>query len=130
LTFPAQQLFSALHDVVASLQIAPAGRQERPLSQRPTRSVGFDLLHVTSPVIPLKPLPPQQSASVLQISPVGRHPLGGWHICKPELLGAHARLQHEPPHSGMPPSVEPPSTTPPPHAVPARRHCDAPPGFG
>jgi hypothetical protein len=44
LTLPAQQLFSALHDIVAILQIAPAGRHALPLSQRPTGSLAFDLL--------------------------------------------------------------------------------------
>jgi hypothetical protein len=63
--------------MVASLQTAPAGRHELPLLHRPTRSLGFDLLQVTSPVDPLMPSPPQQSASLAQISPVGRHPLGG-----------------------------------------------------
>jgi hypothetical protein len=76
LTFPAQQLFSALQDVVASLHTAPAGRQALPLSQRPTGSPGFALLQVT-PVEPAPLPPPQQSKSVLQISPVGRQPLGG-----------------------------------------------------
>jgi hypothetical protein len=77
LTFPAQQLFSALQDVVASLHTAPAGRHALPLSQRPTGSLGFALLQFPTPVVPLSPPKPQQSESVLQISPVGRQPLGG-----------------------------------------------------
>ena len=52
LTFPAQQLFSALHDMVASLQMAPAGRHALPLSQRPTGSVGAALLQLPTPVSP------------------------------------------------------------------------------
>ena len=83
LTLPEQQLFSALHDVVASLQIAPAGRHALPLSQRPTGSLGFDLLHEPVPVEPCTPPNPQQSASLRQISPVGRHPLGGWQTKSP-----------------------------------------------
>ena len=63
--------------MVASLQTAPAGRQALPLSQRPTRSVGFVLLQLPTPVVPLIPPNPQQSASVPQISPVGRQPVGG-----------------------------------------------------
>ena len=52
LTFPAQQLFSALHDMVASLQMAPAGRHALPLSQRPTGSVALALLQLPTPVSP------------------------------------------------------------------------------
>jgi hypothetical protein len=77
LTFPEQQLFSALHDVVASLQMAPAGRHALPLSHRPTGSLGFALLQLPVPVWFWMPPKPQQSASVPQISPVGRQPLGG-----------------------------------------------------
>ena len=76
-TCPEQQLFSALHEVLRSLHTAPAGRHELPLSQRPTGSLGFALLQVPTPVIPWMPPNPQQSESVLQISPVGRQPLGG-----------------------------------------------------
>jgi hypothetical protein len=83
LTLPAQQLFSALHEFVASLQIAPAGRQALPLSQRPTASLGFDLLQLPVPVWFWMPPKPQQSASVRQTSPVGRHPLGGWQMNRP-----------------------------------------------
>jgi len=77
LTFPAQQLFSALQEPVASLHTAPAGRHELPLSHRPTRSVGLPLLQLPTPVTPFSPLNPQQSESPRQISPVGRQPLGG-----------------------------------------------------
>jgi hypothetical protein len=76
LTLPAQQLFSALHDIDASLQIAPAGLHAFPLSQRPTGSPGL-LLQLPTPVSPCTPPKPQQSASIRQISPVGRQPLGG-----------------------------------------------------
>jgi hypothetical protein len=70
LTLPEQQLFSALHELMASLHTAPAGRHACPLSQRPTGSAGFALLQVT-PVAFGVPTPPQQSALVPQISPVG-----------------------------------------------------------
>ncbi len=50
LTLPAQQLFSALQDIVAILQIAPAGRHAMPLSQRPTGSLAFALLQWPVPV--------------------------------------------------------------------------------
>jgi hypothetical protein len=55
-TLPAQQLFSALQEVVASLQMAPAGRQALPLSHRPTRSFGLLLLQLPTPVTPCSPL--------------------------------------------------------------------------
>jgi hypothetical protein len=107
LTLPEQQLFSALHDMVASLQIAPAGRHALPLSHRPTASPAFALLQLPVPVDPWTPPNPQQSASVPQISPVGRQPLGGWQMRRPERCGAHDRLQHSPPHCGTPPSLAP-----------------------
>jgi len=81
-TTPAQQLFSALHEPVASLQTAPAGRQAFPLSQRPTGSPA-PLLHFTEPLPPGNPAEPQQSESLTQISPVGRQPLGGWQTNTP-----------------------------------------------
>ena len=83
MTLPEQQLFSALHVVVASLQMAPAGRHALPLSQRPTASVGLVLLQLPVPVVPCVPPKPQQSLSERQISPVGRQPLGGWQMNRP-----------------------------------------------
>jgi hypothetical protein len=82
LTLPAQQLFSALQELIASLQMAPAGRQELPLSQRPTGSLGFSLLQVTPDPVGRGPAP-QQSLSIWQSSPVGRQPLGGWQMKRP-----------------------------------------------
>jgi hypothetical protein len=123
LTLPAQQLFSALHELMASLQMAPAGRHAFPLSQRPTGSLGLPLLQFPTPVEPWMPPKPQQSESVLQISPVGRQPLGGWQTMRPERCGAHARLQHSPPHDGTPPG--PPSATAP-QATPATVHPGTP----
>jgi len=112
LTLPEQQSFSALQDIVASLQIAPAGRQAFPLSQRPTGSVALALLQLPTPVVPCTPPKPQQSESPRQISPVGRHPLGGWQIKMPVLYGAHARLQQEPPHVGRPDAIPPSPVVP------------------
>jgi hypothetical protein len=75
---PAQQLASALHELVASRQIAPDARHAVPFVQRPTASVGA-LSQMTSPLLPPGlNAEPQQSASVRQVSPVGRHPVGGW----------------------------------------------------
>ena len=125
MTLPAQQLFSALHDVVASLQMAPAGRQALPLSQRPTGSLALALLQFPTPVLPWMPPKPQQSESVVQSSPVGLQPLGGWPMSRPERCGAHARLQHSPPHDGTPPSLTPPSA-PAPQAAPATAHPGTP----
>jgi hypothetical protein len=60
---------------------------------------------------------PQQSASVRQISPVGRQPLGGWHTKTPVgPYGAQERLQHSPPQAGIPASFK---TTPPSPVAPA-----------
>jgi hypothetical protein len=119
-TFPAQQLFSALHELVASLQTAPAARHACPLSQRPTGSLGLFLEQRTLPLPPGSPGAPQQSRSVRQISPAGRQPLGGWHTGTPVgPNGAHARLQHSPPHAGMATPPSPASTTPPSAADPA-----------
>lgn len=81
-TLPAQQLFSALHEVVASLQIAPAGRQAFPLSHRPVLAPAL-LLHVPTPVTFCTPPKPQQSLPSRQVSPVGRQPLGGWQTVTP-----------------------------------------------
>jgi hypothetical protein len=83
LALPEQQLFSALHDDTANLQMAPAGRQPLPLSQRPTASLGLVLLQLPTPVSFCLPPNPQQSASLRQTSPVGRHPLGGWQMKRP-----------------------------------------------
>jgi hypothetical protein len=116
LTLPAQQLFSALHDITFSLQMAPAGLQAIPLSQRPTGSLAFDLLQWPVPVWPLMPSKPQQSESPAHTSPVGRQPLGGWQTSTPSLNGAHARLQQSPPQAGTPASF---LTTPPSAAAPA-----------
>jgi hypothetical protein len=51
-TFPAQQLFSALQEEVASLHTAPAARHACPLSQRPKVSVGDDFAQTTLPLPP------------------------------------------------------------------------------
>jgi hypothetical protein len=131
LTLPAQQLFSALHDIVLSLQIAPAGRHAMPLSQRPTGSLAFALLQLPVPVWPLMPSKPQQSASERQTSPVGRQPLGGWQTSTPPRYGAQARLQQSPPHAGTPASflATPPSAAAPaPQTSPAKEHPGTPGG--
>ena len=124
LTLPAQQLFSALHVIVASLQMAPAGLQALPLSQRPTTSVGFALAQLPTPVWPCTPPNPQQSASPRQTSPVGRQPLGGWQTSTPVLYGAHERLQQLPPQVGTP--VMPPASVGAPHTWPATVHSVVP----
>jgi hypothetical protein len=119
-TLPAQQLFSALQVMLASLQMAPAGLHELPLSQRPTGWPG-SLLQVPTPVCPWTPPKPQQSESVRHSSPVGRQPLGGWQMRTPFLYGAHARLQQLPPQLGTPASLKltPPSPATPPQTSPA-----------
>jgi hypothetical protein len=76
-TLPEQQSALALHWTVCSRQIPPAGVQAFPLSQRPIGSPAA-LEQVTSDRAPSgRVADPQQSASSLQISPVGWQPLGG-----------------------------------------------------
>ena len=129
-TVPAQQRSVALHDVVASLQIAPAGEHLFPLSQRPTGSLAFAFEQCTSLAAPPVGVPgaPQQSLSIRQSSPVGRHPVGGSQMKTPVgAYGAHARLQQLPPHAGRPPSpTVPASDNAPPHASPSTVHIVAP----
>ena len=84
-TVPEQQRSVALHDVVASLQMEPAGLHRLPLSHLPTGSEGLRRAQVTSASVPSGSVPdPQQSPSPTQISPVGRQPLAGWQIERPE----------------------------------------------
>ncbi len=74
---PAQHLSVALHEVVASLQIEPAGEQTLPLSHLPT-ACPVDFEHFTFVVVPSGSVDdPQQSVSPLQISPTGRQPDSG-----------------------------------------------------
>jgi hypothetical protein len=65
-------------------------------------------------------VPPQQSESLLQMSPTGLQPLAGWQMSVfvgPH--GAHARLQQLPPHDGKPPSPRPASPSVAPHTTPS-----------
>jgi hypothetical protein len=103
---PAQQSHDELHDMVASLQTSPSGLQ--PIGRRHTPTVsGAVMMHVTGLVEPPgKPFEPQQSPSFVQRSPTTWQPLAGWQMSTPVgPHGAHARLQHAPPHCGSPPSV-------------------------
>ena len=76
-TFPAQQLALALHSIVWSRQIPPAGVQALPWSQRPSK-LPASLLQWMFAVSPFgSPAEPQQSPSCAQLSPVGWQPLGG-----------------------------------------------------
>jgi len=131
-TLPAQQLFSAAHWYVGSLQTAPFGRHAVPLSQRPMAAPAA-LLHRTLPFPPGSfgtPGAPQQSLSARQSSPTERQPLIAWQTSTPVAPnGAHDRLQHfsvdEPPQGGSgPPSYV--AVAPPPQSVPAGRQFVAP----
>jgi hypothetical protein len=129
LQLPVQQLQSLLQLVVASLQTSPFGMQAFPASeppvglrQMPTVS-GALMTHVTRPAwgSPL-PAPPQHCALFVQMSPSILHPDAGWQTSTPVgPHGAHARLQHEPPHAGTPPSwiTMPPSGVVPAQSVPS-----------
>ena len=115
---PLQQSHEELHDIVFSLQTSPSGLQ--PIGLRQTPSVdGAVMTHVTGvPEPPGNPAEPQQSVSVVQRSPTTWQPLAGWQTSAPVgPHGAHARLQHGPPHAGSPASMLAPpqswpSTTP------------------
>lgn len=116
---PAQQSHDELHDIVCSLQTSPLGLQ--PIGKRQIPMAPPPLLsHVTGlPEPPGRPVAPQQSMSAVQRSPTGWQPLAGWHTSTPVgPHGAHARLQHGPPHVGIPPSrnVAPPSAALPPQS--------------
>jgi hypothetical protein len=113
---PLQQSHDELHDIVLSLQTSPSGLQLMGLRHTPTVA-GAVMTHVTGmPEPPGKPAEPQQSESCAQRSPTTWHPLAGWQTRTPVgPHGAHARLQHEPPHAGNP---DPLSTTPPSGAAP------------
>lgn len=79
--FGSQQLFSAEQDEVLGLQMLPGSRHFIPLSQRPNSWVGEPFEQLTGPSTGGgDPAEPQQSLSVLQSSPVGEQPEGGWQM--------------------------------------------------
>jgi hypothetical protein len=107
---------------VASLHTSPSGLQ--PIGLRQTPTVAGDVMtHVTGlPDPPGRPADPQQSLSCVHRSPTTWHPLAGWQMSTPVgPYGAHARLQHPPPHWGRPPSMytTPPSAPLPPQSTPS-----------
>jgi hypothetical protein len=121
---PEQQSHDELQDIVESLQTSPLGlhpigKRQMPTEPPPLRS------HVTGFLDPPgRPVAPQQSLSAIHKSPTGRHPLAGWQTSTPVgPHGAHARLQHGPPHRGSPPSRKeaPPSDVEPPQSCPSTR---------
>jgi hypothetical protein len=119
---PAQQSHDELHDIVFSLHTSPFGLQ--PIGFLHTPMVAGALMtHVTGiPDAPGKPADPQQSPSCAHRSPTTWHPLAGWQMSTPVgPYGAHARLQHPPPHDGRPPSTytTPPSAPVPPQSTPS-----------
>ena len=100
---PEQQLQVSLHDIWSRRQTSPLGLQ--PIGSRHTPTVdGAVTTHVTGLLEPpAMPLAPQQSPSWWQRSPTGWQPLAGWQTRTPVgPQGAHARLQHPPPHWGKP----------------------------
>jgi hypothetical protein len=128
---PAQQSHDELHDIVASLQTSPSGLQ--PIGLRHTPTPGTEpMTHVTGFFDPPgSPFDPQQSLSCAQMSPTTWQPLAGWQMSTPVgPHGAHARLQHEPPHAGKPPSYTPVPLVPvPPQSCPScRLQLAGPPG--
>lgn len=76
-TLPEQHSSVALHSIVFSRQMPPAGEHLLPCVQRPSVAP-LSLLQVTFVCEPSGCVDdPQQSTSFAQISPVGWHPLGG-----------------------------------------------------
>jgi hypothetical protein len=122
--FPAQQSHDELHDIVASLQTSPLGLHPIGSRQMPTGPPPL-MSHVTGLLDPPgRPVEPQQSESARQMSPTGLQPLAGWQTSTPVgPQGAHARLQHGPPHLGRPLSMKtaPPSNPVPPQSCPSTR---------
>jgi hypothetical protein len=102
---PLQQSHDELHVIVLSLQTSPLGLHPGGFWQTPTPLL---TLQVTGPLVGWLGIPadPQQSLSLEHRSPTGWHPLAGWQTSTPVgPHGAHARLQHAPPHAGMPAST-------------------------
>jgi hypothetical protein len=121
---PAQQSHDELHDMFESLHTSPFGLQPMGSRQIPTGPPPL-MSHVTGLFEPpVMPEAPQQSMSAVQMSPTGWHPLAGWQTSTPVgPHGAHARLQHGPPHRGRPLSrnTTPPSAPLPPQSCPSTR---------
>jgi hypothetical protein len=130
--FPLQQSHDELHVIVLSLHTSPSGLQ--PIGRRQTPVVPpADMSHVTGlPDPPGRPAEPQQSWSRVHKSPTTWQPLAGWQTRTPVgPHGAHARLQHGPPHRGRPLSrnTVPPSPAEPPQSIPSvSPQFAAPPG--
>ncbi len=98
---PAQQSWFALHDMVMSLQTSPFGVQPMCCWQKPPmHATGWP--EVGRPAS-MRASDPQQSSSVMHVSPSTWHPVAGWQMSTPVgPHGAHRRLQQLPPH---PPSA-------------------------
>jgi hypothetical protein len=103
--FPLQQSQDELHEALFSLHTSPSGLHPIGLRHTPTVA-GAVITQVTGiPEPPGSPAEPQQSLSVTHRSPTTWHPLAGWQTSTPlGPHGAHARLQHGPPHAGSPAS--------------------------
>jgi hypothetical protein len=109
-----QQSWRELPQVLSPMarpHTSPSGSHPSGLWQVPTG--GFELgirsqvteLAPGSPVAP----PPQQSSSLVQVSPITRQPLAGMQARPPVLVGAHTRLQQlVHPWHGSPSTVQPP----------------------
>jgi len=124
---PLQQSHDELQLLVARRHTAPLGLQPVGFWQTPTAPPVP--LHVAKPPCDCAPPPsagnaaePQHSLSFVHRSPTRWHPLAGWQTRTPVgPHGAQARLQHAPPHAGMPPSrmTTPPSFVVPAHSMPS-----------
>jgi hypothetical protein len=92
-------------------QTSPSGLQESGLRQRPTGGiVPVSSTQVTFPAPGPPTGPPQQSVSLLQISPTTRHPWATWQTCPPVAVGTQSRLQQfVPPEQASPSIMQPPA---------------------
>jgi hypothetical protein len=107
---PSQQSWLAL--APKAPQMLPGGLQPVPLAQRPTGGLVLNRVQ-TTPVSKPVPAPPQQSWSLLQISPVRRQPLAGAQTVAPLPGSRHTREQQlVPPEHGWPSLWQPPEPPP------------------
>jgi hypothetical protein len=93
-------------------QTSPSGLQLSGLRHRPTGGiVPVPSTHVMFPEPGPPTGPPQQSVSLVQMSPTTRHPEATWQTWPPVLVGTQSRLQQSVPSA---------------HACPSTRHWPAP----
>ena len=87
-------------------QTSPSGLQLSGFRHRPTGGiVPVSSTQVTFPAPGPPTGPPQQSVSLLQMSPTTRQPWATWQMCPPVLVGTQSRLQQFVPPEQACPSI-------------------------